>query len=173
MSSELQKVGDISFRIQDENMDMSFLWKDGELYLTLHTVMLTDGNIWYEIPIKDLKDIEVGDDSSVRFVVDSMSLGIKGRSAERLLALRHLLLPLIEGKTGKDLEEGIVKLMLLDIDDLRIISSLLKRDTEEVRGAIRKAEMNGLIHNGKVTEKGMRFLPEEDMEILEKMEGSE
>jgi hypothetical protein len=173
MSSELQKVGDISFRIWDENMDMRFLWKDGELYLTLHTVMLTDGNAWYEIPIKDLRNIEVVDERTVRFVVDKMNLSIKGKRAERLLALRHLLLPLIEGETERDIEEGVLKLMLLDIDDPMIISSLLKKDAEEVRAAILKAEMKGFIHDGKVTEKGMRSLPEEDIKLLEKVGGPE
>ena len=168
----MQKVGNVSFRIVDKNLDMGFTWKDGVLYLTLHNVMLTDGNTWYEIPIKELRDIETGSDESISFVVEDMSLNIKGKSAERLLALRHLLLPLIDGvPEGADLTEGVIKLILLGIDDPGVMASLLKRNTEDVIITLEDAERNGFIEAGRVTEKGKEFLSPEERELLEKAEG--
>ncbi len=174
MSSELQKVGNVSFRIVDKNLDMGFTWKDGVLYLTLQNVMLTDGDTWYEIPIKELRDIEAEKDESISFVVENMSLNIKGKSAERLLALRHLLLPLIDGSpTGSELTESVIKLLLLGIDDLDVQASLLKREPEEIRDVISKAEKEGLIKSGIVTEKGKAFLTPEERELLEKAESGD
>ena len=170
MSSEMQKVGDVTFRIVDSNMDMSFVWRDGALYLTLHNVMITDGDVWYEIPIKDLENIEA-DGESVSFVVESMTLTMKGRNADRLMAVRHLLLPLIEGAPpGKDLTESVIKLMLIGIKDEDVMSSVMKRDVSEVREAIESAEKEGLISGGDVTEKGKALLLPEERELLEEAE---
>ncbi len=167
MSSKMQKVGNVTFRIVASNVDMGFVWKDGALYLTLNNLMLTDGDIWYEIPIKDLQNIE-NREGTLSFEVESMSLTIKGKNAERLLALRHLLLPLIEGEGGgEELAESIVKLMLLGIKDEKIMASVLKVDEDEIRDGLKKAEENGLIHGKDVTEKGKSLLSPEEIELLE------
>ena len=166
MSSEMQKVGDVTFRIVDSNIDMGFVWRDGSLYLTLHNVMITDGDVWYEIPIKDLESIEA-EEEALSFVVGSMRIKMKGRNAERLMALRHLLLPLISGEpAGNDLTESIIKLIMIGINDEEVLASLLKRDREDVRNALDIAEREGLISGGKVTEKGRERIPLEEREIL-------
>lgn len=169
----MQKVGNVTFRIVDSNLDMGFLWKDGTLYLTLNNVMLTDGNIWYEIPIKNLERID-REGGAVSFEVESMTLTVKGKNAERLMALRYLLLPLIEGTSSDDdLTESIIKLMLLGIREESIMASLLKRDVEDVRASVSYAENNGLIRNGEVTEKGKKMLPPDERALLEEADMQE
>ncbi len=169
-STHLKKVETIMFQIsQEDSAGMELLWKDGSLYLSLSKLMIDDGNIWYAIPFEELRDIEAGDDGGITFKIEGANLRIRGESAERLMALRHLLLPLIERKTEDgELIGELVKLLLLGIKDREIIASLLKRDVRTISALIKEAEEKGYTAGMSVTEKGKSLLSAEEKEMIEK-----
>lgn len=167
----LKKVETIRFQIsQKDSAGMELLWKDGSLYLSLSKLLLNDGNIWYAIPFEELRDIEAEDDGKITFKIEGAELRIRGDSAEKLMALRHLLLPLIESKIEDgELMEELVKLMLLGINRKEVMASLLKRDVNTIAAVMKEAEEKGYISDMTVTEKGWGLLSTEEKEMMEKM----
>ena len=147
---------------------MGLLWKDGSLYLSISGLMLTDGDRWYSIPFKDLKDIEA-DEGEILLKIDGAEIRIKGENAERLMALRHLILPLIDGVPKEDeLTVDVIKMLLIGIKDRDVIGALLKKDPADIERIMENAEKNGYISGYDVTGKGKALLSPEDMEMLRK-----
>ena len=167
--AELQKVESVMFKInQSGEVGMGLLWKDGALYLSISEVMLTDGDRWYSIPFKDLKDIGT-DEENIVLKIDGAEIRIKGENAERLMALRHLLLPLIDGIPAKDeLMVDMIKILLIGIKEKEIIAALLKRSPEEVKKLMESAEKNGYVAEYEVTDKGKSLLSSEEVDMMRK-----
>ena len=96
---KVKKVDDVSFAVKllDGDVDVQLRWRDGQLYLALSGLLIGSGDALYEIPIKDVENIEVVDENpiKIRFSLKDVDVTIRGRSPEQLHAIRHLLLPLI------------------------------------------------------------------------------
>ncbi len=169
--TEFQKVDTIMFRISQEHDDvgMELMWRDGSIYLSISKVMITDGERWYAIPFEELRGIDALDDDSINLRIEGVDIRVRGENAERLMALRHLLLPLIDNvpKDGELLRD-IIKLLLLGIKDREIIASLLKRSAEEIAKIMESAEGDAYITDGEVSEKGKSLLSKEEKEMIEK-----
>ncbi len=168
--TELQKVETVMFQISHgDGVGVSLMWKDGSLYLSVSKIMITDGERWYAVPFEDLKDVSAGDEGYISLKIDGAEIKIRGESAERLMAFRHLLLPLIEKRPeDEEILEELIKMILLGIKDKRVIASLLKRDVSAIEDAMKKAEKLGYIDGGRVTEKGKSILSDEEKEIMRK-----
>ncbi|MGM0510332.1 MAG: hypothetical protein ACQESD_04305, partial [Thermoplasmatota archaeon] len=97
-----QKVDNVSFAIEQEDPDvrLNLVNKEGALYLSLSDLFLREDGNWYEIPIEKLQDIEVlsKEPLELKFSIPSLNIKVRGEYAEKLLALRHLLLPYIQEK---------------------------------------------------------------------------
>lgn len=165
---ELQKVETVTFQIsQEDGAGMSLIWKDGSLYLSISTLVLTDGKEWYSIPFRELRDIAMGDEGCITLKIEGAEIKMKGKNAERLMALRHLLLPLIERRPDeKELMESLIKLMLIGINDRRIIAAILRRSVEKVKELIKEGEKRGYISGISITSKGKSLLSEEEKENM-------
>ncbi len=169
--TEFQKVDTIMFRISQEHDDvrMELMWRDGSIYLSISNVMITDGERWYAIPFEELRGIDVLGDDSISLRIEGAHIRVRGENAERLMALRHLLLPLIESvPEDGELLRDLIKLLLLGIKDEDIIASLLKRDRNEICRIMENADMEGYLEGSEVTVKGKSLLSEEEREIIEK-----
>ena len=96
---KVKKVDDVSFAVKllDGDVDVQLKWRDGQLYLALSGLLIGSGDVLYEIPIKDVENIEVVDENpiKIRFSLKDVDVTLMGRSPEQLHAIRHLLLPLI------------------------------------------------------------------------------
>ena len=96
---KVKKVDDVSFAVKllDGDVDVQLKWRDGQLYLALSGLLIGSGDALYEIPIKDVENIEVVDENpiKIRFSLKDVDVTLMGRSPEQLHAIRHLLLPLI------------------------------------------------------------------------------
>ena len=105
-----QKYEDVEFVINQttENFKANLIWKKGGLYLSLSGLFLTDGTVWYELPVKDLNNISIirEEPLKLKFKIPSFDVVISGDHAERLLALRHFLLPYISGKMEDNYAQG-------------------------------------------------------------------
>ncbi len=173
-SLKAQKVDDVKFKIERDNSDLKFefLKKEGGLFLSLSNLFFKSEEKWYEIPLEKLERIEViqKDPPKLEFSIPSMKITVMGSFAEKLMALRHLLLPYIRDEDS-DIEPllGVLKLWGLGIKDNNAIADLLGLDNEEVNDHIDNAKKNGLIENNKITEKAKKLL-EEDGDLLEKLE---
>lgn len=169
-----QKVDDVRFEIKKEHTDLEFdiLKKEGGLFLSLSNLFFKSDQKWYEIPLEKLERIEViqKDPPKLEFRIPSMKITVMGRYAEKLLALRHLLLPYIK-KEGDEEDPlmSVLKLWGLGIHDISAISDLLGIDKSETENHIKSAKDNGFIEDDNITSKGKKLL-EDDGDFLKVLE---
>ena len=168
--AEIRKVESVMFQIsQSEDMGIELLWKDGSLYLSISGLIITDGDRWYSIPFKELKKIESVDEGEITLKIDGASIRIKGKNAERLMALKHLILPLIDGfPRNEELMVDMIKMLLIGIKEEKIMAAIMKRGLEEIKELMKRAEDEGYISGYEVTTKGRSLLSPEDIEVLRK-----
>ncbi|MGM0509696.1 MAG: hypothetical protein ACQESD_01020, partial [Thermoplasmatota archaeon] len=112
------------------------------------------------------------DPLELKFSIPSLNIKVRGEYAEKLLALRHLLLPYIQEKI---LEEdpflSTLKIWGMGIHKKEAIGDLLSIDPETVNDHINKAKEEGYIEDGKLTEKARDVLNSKNGKNLEKLEG--
>lgn len=133
-----------------DEMKLSLVWKKGGLYLSLSGLFLTDGNTWYELPVRELEKITVVSDDppKIRLKIPQLDIMISGERAEKLLALRHFLLPYISGE-GPDSELiSLLRFWGIGINDPTILSKLMKLDVKEVETLISEAKSKQFIDAG-------------------------
>ena len=99
MVTELKKLETVDFTVSllEDDMNVELRWKNGQLYIAISGILVGVGDNFYEIPIKDIKSIEVLDENpmKLRLTLNDATVTISGRNSERLKAMRHLLLPLV------------------------------------------------------------------------------
>jgi len=149
----------------EDGIKLSLIWRKGGLYLSLSGLFLTDGSTWYELPVKDLENITVISDEplKLRLKIPSLDIMVSGQRAERLLALRHFLLPSISAEGGSDKLKSLLRFRALGITDPELLSKLLNVDTQNVDDLTKIAREKGLIDSeGALTEAGdsLIYLPE-------------
>jgi hypothetical protein len=158
-----------------EDVKMSLVWKKGGLYLSLSGLFLTDGATWYELPVKDLERISVLSDTplKLRLQIPSLDIMISGQRAEKLLALRHFLLPYISGEGDKDIFSSFLKFWVIGIKDVVVLSKLLKTGTEKVNELLQTARERGYLdEDNNVTKLGEETISNES-NILLRREGED
>ena len=165
-----QKYENVEFVINhsaDESIKLSLVWKKGGLYLSLSGLFLTDGSTWYELPVKDLENISVISDEplKLRLKIPSLDIMISGQRAERLLALRHFLLPSISGGGKEDKMNSLLRFSALGIKEKEILSKLLDIEALKIDELITAAQDKGLMGaDGELTDKGNSLISNESGE---------
>ena len=132
----------------EDSLKLSLIWKKGGLYLSLSGLFLTDGSTWYELPVKDLENISVvsEDPLKLRLKIPSLDIMISGQRAERLLALRHFLLPSISDEGGADKMKTLLRFRSQGINDKEVLSKLLNVDTQQIEDLSNLAVEKGYIN---------------------------
>ena len=152
----------------EDNIKLSLVWKKGGLYLSLSGLFLTDGSTWYELPVKDLENISIVNDEplKLRLKIPSLDILISGQRAERLLALRHFLLPSISDGGGVDKLNSLIRFIALGINEADVLSKLLDVDLQKIGDLISIAKEKGYIaEDGGITESGKAHInPKEGRE---------
>ena len=166
-----QKYENVEFIINPttDNFQANVIWKKGGLYLSLSGLFLTDGTIWYELPVKDLDNISIIRDEplKLRFKIPSFDVVVSGKHAERLLALRHFLLPYISGKQHENEMKALVKLWAMGIRETKILKNLMGMDEDELKKTIEKArEEEILCENGHIGPNGNAMLTDQERKFL-------
>ena len=141
----------------EDSLKLSLIWKRGGLYLSLSGLFLTDGSTWYELPVKDLENISVvsEDPLKLRLKIPSLDIMISGQRAERLLALRHFLLPSISDEGGADKMKSLLRFRSQGINDKEVLSKLLNVDSQQIEDLSNLAIEKGYINEDfKLTELG-------------------
>ncbi len=173
---KVHKVDKVDFTIDQETpyrSDFNLVWKEGELYISLTNLMLTDGNKWYEVPIKELENIYLLDQKPVKiqFKLPSVDITVTGEYAERLLALKHFLMPYIHPKREQkaiDNIKNLIKFWSLTIQDIPQLSRLLTLTPEETKKLISLAKKKKLIsENGEITPKAYELFSSEEKKFLQ------
>lgn len=176
---ELHKVEDVDFRINQGPLsdgNINLILKEGELYLSLENVVLTDGKRWYDLPIKELENIQLisEDPVKLRFQLPSLDVIVTGKEAERLMALRHFLLPYIQPKREEIMKENLkylLKFWTLGIRDAQSLTMLLPLTIDETTKLIASAKEDNLItKEGKLTELALEMFSPKEKEILRTLE---
>lgn len=176
---ELHKIENVDFSINHQmtsENDVNLLWKEGELYLSMRNLVLTDKKRWYDIPLRDLENIQIISENptKLKFQLPSLEVIVTGKFAERLLALRHFLMPLIQPKREELMKESLntlIKFWHLGVRSSIALATIMPLTAEEIRKLVVSAKENKLIsQGGKLTEKGFeRFTPQE-RELLRRLE---
>ncbi len=97
---EIKKLESVDFSVkllEEGDTSINLKWKNGQLYLSISGILLGVGDSFYEIAIKDIKNIEIIDNKplKLRLTLTDANVTITGRSDERLMAMRHFLLPFV------------------------------------------------------------------------------
>ncbi len=176
---ELHKIENVDFSINDgliSDEDINLVWKEGELYLSLRNLVLKDKNRWYDFPLKELENVQIISEhpTKLKFQLPSLEVIVTGEYAERLLALRHFLMPLIHPKREELMKENLntlIKFWHLGVRNPVALATIMPLTVEEIRKLANHAKEEDLITpNGRLTEKGYeRFSPEE-RGLLKKLE---
>lgn len=169
MKAHIYEQVKFSINPDDSKMKINLVWKDGGLYLSMTGIYLTDGEVWYELPLTDLKTIEVEseDPLHISFKASSVNVTVSGDKAQRLLALRHFLLPYILGANEHEDILSLLKFMALGVNDLAVLSEILEADEIQVRLLCEKARNRGLIDSElKLTTKGRSLLDQKDLQKI-------
>jgi hypothetical protein len=167
-----QKYEDVQFIISqdgDGEPNLNLVWKDGSLFLSLSGLFISDGDTWYELPVKDLVNVNVINEEplQLRFKIPALDVVVTGKRAERLLALRHFLLPYIKKEKDGSGLKGLIKFWAVGIFDLDILARLMSADEAVVVRYIQEAKATGLIsEDGRVTEKGLNLLSASERNVL-------
>ncbi len=176
---ELHKVEDVDFRINQGPLtesNINLILKEGELYISMENVVLTDGKKWYDLPIKELENIQVIDENPIKlkFQLPSVDVVVSGKDAERLMALRHFLLPYIQPKREAIMKENmtyLLKFWTLGIRDAHSLTMLLPLTIDEVTKLIQSAKEDKYItKEGKLTELALDLFSQKEKEILQTLE---
>ena len=152
-----------------DEMKLSLVWKKGGLYLSLSGLFLTDGNTWYELPVKELEKITVVSDTppKIRLQIPQLDIMISGERAEKLLALRHFLLPYISGEKPESDLKLLLRLWGIGIKDPSILSKLLKTEEEIIEELISESKNKGFIDgNGEITPAGNRMFSDDNANFV-------
>jgi hypothetical protein len=176
---ELHKIEDVDFTINhnfQSQRDINLVWKEGKLYLSFKNLFLTDGKVWYEMPIKELENVQVMSENptKLRFQLPSVEVIVTGKYAERLQALRHFLLPFLDSKRKKIMEDSLIYLIKfwhLGVREPKAFTTLMPLTVEEARKLIASAKEEDLISTeGKLTEKAYQMFSPKERELLRSLE---
>ena len=169
------QLEEVKFAIspRDSGINIGLVWKEGGLYLAMSGIMISDGNVWYEIPIEKIRDITITEDEPprLRINIPALDIEVSGERAETLMALRHFLLPQLVAKGGEEELINLVKLWGAGLHSPLLISSLMKTDERKIYHLIEKAEGEGYISGENITDRGISILSEEDREFIRKLRG--
>ena len=171
------QLEEVKFAIspKDSDINIGLVWKEGELYLAMSGIMISDGSIWYEIPIEKIRDITITEDEPprLRINIPAVDIELSGERAETLIALRHFLLPQLVARDKEEEIANLVKLWGAGLRSPLMISSLMKIDERKVYHLIEQAERKGYISENEITEKGNAMLSEEDRAFIKKLRGQQ
>ncbi|UCG68208.1 MAG: hypothetical protein JSV09_10320 [Thermoplasmata archaeon] len=176
---ELHKIEDVDFSFsQNEDMEdhINLVWKEGTLYISMKNLVLTDGRKWYDLPINELENVHVVSENPtrLRFELPSLDVIVTGKYAERLLALRHFLLPFLHPKREKLMKDNLktlLKFWALGVKNVIALTTLLPLTAEETRKLLVTAREDDLIaDDGSLTEKGLKMFSDKERELLESLE---
>ena len=169
-----QKYEDVQFIISqdgDGEPNLNLIWKDGGLFLSLSGLFISDGDTWYELPVSDLVNVNVINEEplQLRFKIPALDVVVTGKRAERLLALRHFLLPYIKHDRDRDGMKSLLKFWAVGIYDLDILVRLMGEEEGHIVTLIQKAKKDGLIaDDDRVTEKGLSMLSADERNVLKR-----
>ena len=169
-----QKLDKVIFRINhlSEEMNIGVSSKEGVVFLSMQGLVLSDGELWYEIPLKELFSVSIVDEEPLkgRLQMAAVDVTLSGQKAERISALRHFLLPYISNPPREKLMGGVLKIWMMGIRDADSVSKLFSIGREEAGSLLKEAEERGLITDGRLTEKAIEYFTNEEIEFLNNME---
>jgi len=176
---ELHKIEDVDFSIS-QNGDMeehiNLVWKEGALYISMKNIVLTDGKKWYDLPIGELENVQVISENptKLRFQLPSLEVIVSGKFAERLMALRHFLLPFLHPKREQLMRDNLpilLKFWSLGVTTPIALSTLLPLTLDETKKLLSVAREEKLISDtGELTEKGLKLFSHLERELLQNLE---
>jgi hypothetical protein len=176
---KVHKIDTVDFTINQTSSaqsDFNLVWKEGDLYLSLTNIILSDGNKWYELPIKDLKSVHIIDEKPVKiqFRLPSVDIIVTGKYAVRLLALKHFLMPYITPQKESEAHDNLknlIKFWSLDIQDISQLSKLLSLSPEDTKKLIETAREKDLITpKGDLTPQAYDLFSSEEKKMLKDLE---
>ena len=169
------QLEEVKFAIspRGSGINIGLVWREGNLYLAMSGIMISDGDVWYEIPIEKIRDISITEDEPPRLHINipALDIEVSGERAETLIALRHFLLPQLATRGEEEELITLIKLWGAGLHSPLLISSLMKTDERKIYHLIEKAENGGYITEEKITEKGESVLSDEDRGFIAKLRG--
>ncbi|MEM3396186.1 MAG: hypothetical protein QW620_07335 [Thermoplasmata archaeon] len=170
---EAKKFADVEYRISQkiDHCKLDLLWKEGGLFLTLSEILLSHGEQYYVIPIKEIEHISILSEKPVKIVLEfgNIELVFTGEAGHKLSALRHLLLPYIKS-AGQPSDKMKVVLLYwaMGIQSIKALSAALGISVEECDMLVAEAKDRKYISKkGKLTRQAMELFSPAEREKLD------
>jgi hypothetical protein len=98
---KVQKIDDVNFSVNlvyDEKTKLDLIWKQGEMYLSVAGLCLNQSDLWYELPLTEIKSLDIveGEKPHLKIEIGSLTVVVSGPNIYSLRGLRHLLMPYID-----------------------------------------------------------------------------
>lgn len=178
---EAKKFADVEYKIYQkiDHCKLDLLWKEGGLFLTLSEVLISHGEQYYVIPIKEIERVSIVSEKPVKLVLEfgNIELVFTGEAGHKLSAFRHLLLPYIKSASQPS---DKMKLLLLywamGLQTIKSLSAAIGIEIEECDMLLAEAKDRKYISKkGKLTKLAMElFSPaeQEKLDILMRSSGT-
>ena len=135
---KVHKIDDVKFSLEKGSGE-HVLDRMGELHLSVDGVIIHEGESFFELPFGSLRSLVVSRTKPLRlrFASEKFNLELEGTRAERLWALRALILPTING--GDVPKPGLKTMLVLrctgvkDMDLIGRIMGLTEISMEELK----------------------------------------
>ncbi len=99
MCLKVKRISKVEYVIDmDKKPDkIRFLWKKGQLYLSVEGIVLNSDETWYEIPSNSIRDVLIDESGLLIVDFDTGDIKILSKDINSLRAMRHFLLPYVRG----------------------------------------------------------------------------
>jgi|GEM_PF-5989613 hypothetical protein len=170
---EAKKYADVEYKLSQkiDHCKIELLWHEGGLYFSLSEIMISHGEQYFVIPIREIERLSVINEKPVKIVLDfgGMELIFTGEAGHKLLALRHLLLPYINrNKEEKDKMKMLLLYWAMGIRGLSALSTSMGMSLEECDMLIAEAKDKRYINTkGELSQEGAALFSEEEKEKLD------
>ena len=170
---KVHKIDDVKFSLEKGSGD-HVLSRTGELHLSVEGVIIREGESLFELPFGSLRSLVVSRTKPLRlrFASEKFNLELEGTRAERLWALRALILPTING--GNVPKPGLKTMLVLrctGVKDMGLIGRIMGLDERLMEELMVDARLQGYLNNEDVvTEEGMLLFSGQEKKFVKCLE---
>ena len=171
---KVHKIDDVKFSL-DGSEELQNLDRQGELHISVKGVIIREGESLFEVPFGSLKSVMVARKNPLRLRLgsDLFILELEGTRAERIWALRALILPLINGgNTPKPGLKTLLVLLCTRVKDRKLLANIMGLDKSGLEELFIDARLRGyLTEENKVTEEAMELFSDNEQQMVRTLGG--
>jgi len=170
---KVHKIDDVKFSVAEGDNQMHPLDRLGELHIAETGIVIREGESIYRISFPSLRSVEVVSNEPLRLRLTSkgFQLEMEGCRAERLWALRSLILPIINGdEKPKPGTKTLLILLGAGVKGVPHLASIMGLDENEVQAMLDDFNSEGIITDSMdMTQQALSLFTPSEKDFLVKL----